>query len=315
MYKVVDLFAGVGGFSQGFKDAGFEITAAVEKDKVTAYYHSINFPDCRVIVDDIRNVTGEDIFNTAEINHVDVVIGGSPCQGFSVAGKRNPADIRNDLAMEYVRIVKELLPSYFVFENVPGMIMGYAQDVLLAMRQELEDFYVIPHIQLLNAKDYGVPQDRTRLIMLGRRRFLPEIHYPNPLNHQVTVGEALQNMGENPITTIHTPEVIERFKTVEPGTRDKVSRCHKLQLDGFCPTLKAGTAADKGNFTAVRPIHPTENRVITVKEAARLHSFPDHFKFHPATMWALRQIGNSVCPKLAHAIAIEVKQSLDKSYD
>jgi DNA (cytosine-5)-methyltransferase 1 len=111
----------------------------------------------------------------------------------------------------------------------------------------------------------------------------------------------------------HDPTVVRRFKDTNPGTSESISRFHRLHLDRPAPTLRAGTGKDKGSFTAARPIHPTQPRCITVREAARLHSFPDHFHFHPTQWHGFRQVGNSVPPSLARAVAERVIGALRAS--
>jgi len=111
----------------------------------------------------------------------------------------------------------------------------------------------------------------------------------------------------------HNPDIVRRFQATNPGTLEPISRFQRLHLDRLAPTLRAGTGKDKGSFTAARPIHPTQARCITVREAARLHSFPDWFQFHPTQWHGFRQVGNSVPPNLANAVAARVAHALRAS--
>ena len=344
----VDLFAGVGGMGLGFQQAGFNVAVAVEIDQTHSFYHSLNFPETLMMNSDINLLNGEEIRNLSTIKNNDItcVFGGSPCQGFSIEGHRNNKDIRNNLALEFVRIVCQLQPRYFVFENVKGILSSYGKIILKNMIAKLNEsaYKVLPY-KIWNAKDFGVPQHRERLIMIGYRNDcnaplpikppghinyvwdaladLPEAsHYPKLFDQDFTECEygvpsnyAKLLMVENSkqITssklTRHSPEIIDRFTATKPGERDSISRFRKLEAIGLSPTLKAGTGAEKGNHTAQRPIHPFYPRVITVREAARLHSYPDSFVFHPSCMWGMRQIGNSVPPMMARAIAESIPQN------
>jgi DNA (cytosine-5)-methyltransferase 1 len=300
--KVLDLFAGAGGMSLGFELAGFDVVAAVEVDPIHCATHKINFPNCNTICADVKNVNASDI-----ADNIDVVCGGSPCQGFSLIGKRILEDPRNYLIYHYVRLIKELQPKYFIFENVKGLTMGAHAKFLESLISELQaiGYNIRLPYRVLNAADYGVPQNRHRLFLLGAKEGLPVPEYPKPFASKVTVWEAIHDLADSVDTppTIHSEEVQRRFATTEQGKVEPISRFYKLQLDGQCNTLRAGTDSSKGSHTAVRPIHPFLPRVITVKEAARLHSYPDSFKFSPVKWHALRQIGNSVPPLLAKVVA------------
>ncbi|SFB58795.1 DNA cytosine methyltransferase [Azotobacter beijerinckii] len=359
----IDLFAGAGGLSLGFEQAGFDIAAAVEIDPIHCATHEYNFPKCRTICASVTDIGGADIRRLAGLGDrdIDVVFGGAPCQGFSMIGKRALDDPRNQLVFHYVRIVAELQPKYCVFENVKGLTLGkhagFLEELIAALGDAGYDV-ALPY-KVLNAADYGVPQDRKRLFLIGTRRSFAQAAYPEPRAERVTVVEAIGDLpdanafdelsGSDEVRTVwntdatyarrlrrleadphdfgyerhfardlltsslrteHTALSQERFLATEPGKTEPVSRFRKLPLDGLCNTLRAGTDSARGAFTSPRPIHPTLPRVVTVREAARLHSFPDWFRFH-ATKWhGFRQIGNSVPPLLGRAIAGSVMQAL-----
>jgi len=360
----IDLFAGVGGLSLGFEQAGFDIVAAVDIDPIHCAAHRFNFPDCVTVCKSIIDVTGEELRRLAGIGQrdLDIVIGGAPCQGFSLIGKRALDDSRNQLVHHYVRVVMELKPKYFVFENVKGLTVGkhrkFLQEVIEAFRDGGYD--VVTNYKVLNAADYGVPQDRHRLILMGARTGLPLPSYPAPAG-RATVDEAIGDLPDaealpelwerdwtkakygkpstyaaylrgkkddpadfsyrrqfdpslltGSLLTAHTALSRQRFAATPADAVEPVSRFKKLALDGICNTLRAGTASDRGAFTSPRPIHPTAPRVITVREAARLHSYPDWFRFH-ATKWhGFRQIGNSVPPLLARAVGSQIMNALGR---
>lgn len=359
----IDLFAGAGGLSLGFEQAGFDVAAAVEIDPIHCATHEYNFPNCKTICASVTDVSGSEIRRLAGLGdkEIDVVFGGAPCQGFSLIGKRALDDPRNQLVFHYVRIVAELQPKYCVFENVKGLTLGKHSDFLKELIAALGEagYDVVLPYQVLNAADYGVPQDRKRLFLLGARRGLKAPDYPTPLDHRVSVEEAIgdlpdantfselvasdavrakwttnssyaqrlrglqkdpENFGyarvfdldllTSSLRTEHTALSQERFMATEHGKTEPVSRFRKLPPNGLCNTLRAGTDSARGAFTSPRPIHPYQPRVITVREAARLHSFPDWFRFHTTKWHGFRQIGNSVPPLLGRAIASSIIKSL-----
>ena len=355
----IDLFAGAGGMSLGFEQAGFDIVAAVEIDPIHCATHEYNFPHAATICASVIDLTGAQIRHRAKLGHkdIDVVFGGAPCQGFSLMGKRAFDDPRNQLVFHYVRIVQELNPKYCVFENVKGLTLGKHAQFLEELIAALGDagYDVLKPYKVLNAADYGVPQDRRRLFLVGTRKGLKSPNYPAADRDRVTVwdaigdlpnaesfdalrhtdvvsvewkttssyGRILRSFDRDPddysyqrkfdphqLTcsrrTQHNPSSQARFTTTLPGKTESISRFRKLNPTGLCNTLRAGTDSARGAHTSPRPIHPLFSRVITVREAARLHSYPDWFRLH-ATKWhGCRQIGNSVPPLLARALASEL---------
>ncbi|OOG36062.1 DNA cytosine methyltransferase [Polaromonas sp. A23] len=359
----IDLFAGVGGLSLGFEAAGFDIAAAVELDPIHCAAHKFNFPHTATICKSVIDVTGKEIRAKANLENrdVDVVFGGAPCQGFSLIGKRALDDPRNQLVHHFVRIVKELRPKYFVFENVKGLTLGkhrqFLDEVIDAFQSA--NYEILLPYKVLNAVDYGVPQSRERLFLIGARKGQQLPEYPAPAG-RATVRQAIGDLPEaeqheelwtqdwvsakfgrpskyasvlrgqkqdpfdfshprnfdssiltSSALTAHTPLSRKRFAETAAGSVEPISRFLKLNPSGVCNTLRAGTASDRGAFTSPRPIHPFEPRVITVREAARIHSYPDWFRFN-ATKWhGFRQIGNSVPPLLGRAIASSIMESLE----
>ena len=384
----VDLFAGAGGMTLGFEQAGFDVLAAVEFDPIHASVHEYNFPFWTTICQSVTDITGRDIREKSAIGarDIDVVFGGPPCQGFSLMGKRNVEDERNSLVFQFVRLVLDLQPKFFVMENVRGMTLGKSKKVLQRVIETFDnhEYQTRENYQVLNAANYGVPQNRRRLFLIGCRRDFSLPDYPQALtqppqkkqtrkssfprkvkperqnlpftpNVKAAIGDipeanqyselkyqdwvradygqpsfyasqlrgliALQDdysysreYDSRLLTcsrrTRHTAQTIARFAATNPGKSDRISHFHRLDLNGLCNTLRAGTASNRGAYTSPRPIHPITPRCITVREAARLHSYPDWFMFH-ATKWhGFRQIGNSVPPLLAKAIARQIINSL-----
>lgn len=360
----VDLFAGAGGMSLGFEQAGFDVVAAVEIDPIHGCTHKFNFPDCVLIPHSVTEVTGEMIRATAGIpGKIDVVFGGAPCQGFSMIGKRSLEDPRNSLVMDFVRLVSELDADYFVFENVKGLTVGKHRKFLEELIETFKHhgYSIKMPWQVLNAASYGVPQNRKRLFLMGAKNGLLSPEYPHPpvyLSETLgrkgpTCADALDDLPDadkfrnlllsdevtpskwgNPSTyaremrciddaawhhgyrRIWNPAVLTssartnhseisqlRFSQTEPGTVEPISRFFKLQPSGVSNTLRAGTDASRGAFTSPRPIHHRHPRCITVREMARLHGFPDWFRFNRTKWHGARQIGNSVPPPLARTVA------------
>jgi DNA (cytosine-5)-methyltransferase 1 len=197
----IDLFAGAGGLSLGFEQAGFDIVAAIEVDPIHAAVHQFNFPNCAVLAKSVAETSGDEIRKVANIGKqpIDVVFGGAPCQGFSLMGQRALEDPRNALVREFVRLVCELKADYFVFENVKGLTIGKHRqflEELIAAFDEIGYRIRLPW-QVLNASFYGVPQNRERLILMGARRKLPIPTYPEPITKPA---------GSNKFSTSHLPE-------------------------------------------------------------------------------------------------------------
>jgi DNA (cytosine-5)-methyltransferase 1 len=359
----IDLFAGAGGLSLGFEQAGFDVAACVEIDPIHCATHEFNFPYSASICADVRELTGQLIRERSGIadRPVDVVCGGAPCQGFSLIGKRAFDDPRNQLVYHYVRLVKDLAPKYCVFENVKGLTVGNHVTFLHELIEALQliGYQVVQPYRVLNAAHYGVPQNRQRLFLLAYREDQVPPVYPIEQQRKVTVGEAIGDLPNaddfeelmdsdtthvkwkpkslyskylkgvehdpadfsysrtyNPdlltssLRTTHTAESMRRFECAESGMTEPISRFFKLDLKGLCNTLRAGTDSARGAFTSPRPIHPLYPRVITVREAARIHSYPDWFRFHVTKWHGFRQIGNSVPPLLGRAVASEIIHAL-----
>ncbi len=192
----VDLFAGAGGLCLGFEQAGFDVPVAVEIDPVHAAVHQFNFPLCEVIPRSVTEVTGKKIRSAAYLSdrtQIAVVIGGAPCQGFSAMGPRSLNDPRNALVKDFLRLVDELRPSYFVFENVRGLTCDRNRLILETIIDQVAaiNYRLITPWQILNASDYGVPQNRERLFLIGAKKdkLLPV--YPSPLASSPTCADAL----------------------------------------------------------------------------------------------------------------------------
>ena len=356
---VLDLFAGAGGLGLGFEQAGFDLVASAELDPIHAAVHSYNFPECATICADATEISGEEILDRAGTS-IDVVVGGAPCQGFSLIGQRALDDPRNQLIKHFLRLVVETQPKAFVLENVKGLTLGKHKAFLdeIVKESAAAGYEVVLPWQVLNARHYGVPQDRQRIFLVGVKKGLPLPGYPDPLldEQQVTCAAALDDLPDaelfetltdadvvrtsrfgrpseyaaemrckergawrygyqrvwdpslltSSMRTGHTEISRNRFAETEEGKVEPISRFFKLARAGVSNTLRAGTDSARGAFTSPRPIHYRYNRCITVREMARLHGFPDWFRFHPTKWHGARQIGNAVPPPLARAVAEQI---------
>ena len=373
----IDLFAGAGGLSLGFEQAGFDIKAAVEIDPVHCAAHEYNFPDATIIPASVEKLTGDEIKRRAGLGGmaIDCVFGGAPCQGFSLIGQRAFDDPRNTLVLDFVRLVHELDAQSFVFENVKGLTVGKHIGFLRELVQAFDRVGYECRLpwQVLNAAHFGTPQSRERFILIGVKKGSALPYYPDPttniaghpkhfvdLEFGPSCAEAIGDLPDadtfatlkasdavktsrfgkasgyaaalrcqgkdawhfgyvrewepglltSSARTDHTGISRRRFRRTEEGSVEPISRFFKLSHGGVSNTLRAGTDGARGAFTSPRPIHYRHARCITVREMARLHGFPDWFRFH-ATKWhGARQIGNAVPPPLARAIASKVIEAL-----
>ncbi|MDP9053820.1 MAG: DNA cytosine methyltransferase, partial [Acidobacteriota bacterium] len=200
--SAIDLFAGAGGLSLGFEQAGFEVCAAVEIDPVHAAAHRFNFPNCAVIPRSVVGLSGDDIRKSAGIGgrSVDCVFGGPPCQGFSLIGHRALEDPRNSLVLEFVRIVKELSARTFVFENVKGLTIGRHKEFLreLVATFDAAGYNVRMPWHVLDAAHYGVPQHRERLILMGAKKGTRLPDYPVPRTNPADAKRQIPGLPTGP---------------------------------------------------------------------------------------------------------------------
>lgn len=363
--------------SLGFEQAGFDVVAAIEIDPVHAAVHKFNFPECTVIPKSVRELTGDAIRNASNIGdqEIDVVFGGAPCQGFSLIGQRALDDPRNSLAKDFVRLVRELSANYFVFENVKGLTVGKHRKFLDEIIGEFinSGYDVRTEWRVLNAYNYGVPQDRQRLFLLGAKKGLTIPDYPSAISSKPglsvsklpsspTCADALDDLPDaenfrqlidsdqvkttkrgtpstyallmrcevpaswafgyqriwdaelltSSMRSMHTDISRQRFSNTKPGEVEPISRFLRLPKTGVSNTLRAGTDSARGAFTSPRPIHYKWNRCITVREMARLHGFPDWFRFNQTKWHGARQIGNAVPPPLGKAVASKIMVAIGK---
>ncbi len=351
MLRTIDLFAGVGGLSHGFKQEGFEVVLANEIDKSIATAYEKNHPGTKMINEDITALPLESVFGQY-IGNVDVIIGGPPCQGFSQKGSRKLLDDdRNFLFEYYYKVVKLVRPTYFVMENVPNLLTsgkGIFKDEIYRLFGEIG--YKLDSA-ILNAYEFGVPQTRRRAFILGKLTNQVGVLLPKSVNKRITIEEAISDLaylesgeGEeiqeyknpplsdyqrlmrksssllyNHVATKHSEVAIERMKLVPVGKGREVLPEEHLTKSIYSgtwsrmikdePSVTITTRFDtpsSGRFT-----HPVLHRAITVREAARIQSFPDDFIFYGTKTSQMKQVGNAVPPLLAQEVAKVIRQDVE----
>jgi DNA (cytosine-5)-methyltransferase 1 len=321
----IELFAGCGGLSTGFLDAGLHVVAGFEIDQraVDAYEYNHAYRGSRGYVADLKVMSGTELLRHAGIECADFIIGGPPCQPFSIAGKREGArDDRADLIGHFVRIVDELKPAVFLLENVPNLASIEGGTILEAAKAAFRRLgYSVDH-RVVSAADFGVPQNRKRLIVLGVKgkrvvRF-PEPTHGTPDRPFCSASAAIDDLpdagefGETGIfnhePTAHSLDMVERLSRLEVGKRERGSFHDRLHPDRPSYTLRAGS----GNFSPLRPVHYKHHRVITVRESARLQGFSDDFLWPDRIprLQQYRQVGNAVAPPMARAFAACIAEQM-----
>ncbi len=360
---VIDLFSGCGGLSLGFIKDGYTIKKAVEFDKQIAQIYKINHPNVELIVDDIRNIDNSGVFKSREST---VIIGGPPCQGFSMAGARIRNgfidDPRNYLFKHYFNVVKTVKPKVFIMENVKGIMTMQSGKIFSEIKSIFQNSDLLDGItynlfyRVVKAVDFGIPQKRERVIIIGTtihdlnmeelwNNTIDDIkkEYPTYFD-RVTVKDAIGNMPhttddgiiKNPIPktsyqkylsceekflhnhtmTKHSLLAIKRMHKIDNGENFKVldeniKSVHSGSYGRLCWNEQAPTITTRFDTPAGgRFIHPTEDRTLSPREAARIQSFPDDFIFYGNKTTICKTIGNAVPPKISYFLAKLVRKML-----
>ena len=313
-FTVIDTFSGAGGSSLGWHKAGYRELLAVEIDPNAIATFRSNFPTTPIYAGDISYLTSDMCMKAVGIQpgELDVFSGSPPCQGFSGMGKQLLNDPRNQLFVQYARLLKDLQPKVFVMENVTGMISGHMKSAYLEVIKTFRECGYKAKGQVLNAKYYGVPQDRERVIIIGVREDLGiEPSHPKPFSKPITFSQAIANLSipANEPPNKPTPLEVERWHQLPIGENkaDKNFGWHrkahvKLHPDQVVPTIVKTSAS--------LPFHPTESRRLHVCEAARIAGFPDDFKWVGSRSERIARIGNCVPPPLMEAIALHIKNQI-----
>ena len=348
--NAIDLFAGCGGLSKGFMDAGYHIIVGVDNDQAALKTFTLNHPGAVAMNADLsKQETFDEILRVAGDRSIDVIIAGPPCQGFSLTGPRNFDDKRNQLYLAVFEMVKQYNPKGFIIENVPGMATLYNGEIHAEIIKRFRVLGYNVESKILCAADYGVPQMRRRLIFMGIREDLGQPHFPEPVvdeEHYVTCREAISDL---------PPRVTELGTEIDEYIMDPVSDYQK-KMRGNMTVLHNHVATNHtqmvkdtialvpqgGNYKDIPPgvgesrkfneawtryhgdkpsrtidtghrnhFHYEHNRVPTIRENARLQSFPDDFVFLGTRTQQNRQVGNAVPPLLGYHLALALKKAIE----
>ena len=349
MFKIIDLFAGAGGLTLGFTDkrfcGGFEVVFSLDNNAAAVETHNRNF-GAHGICADIEQW----LKSNPEIPTANIVIGGPPCQGFSLLNKQRENDARRGLWEPYLDVVEQSSATVFVIENVEGL---YRSEEFRHIKSRAESSGFTVTANILNSANYGVPQTRKRTIIIGwKKDRLGPIEFPPPYSHASaetqcdlpnwrTVGDAIRDLPDPvgtemrdcpPPLNLHfgrkpTPVSLKRYQSVPPGGNRFDLQRNSPEITPQCWIKKTSGGTDLfGRLWWDRPsvtirteffkpekgryLHPEKNRPITHREAARLMGFPDDFIFLGSKVEVAKQIGNAVPPPLAGAIAKIVKKAL-----
>jgi DNA (cytosine-5)-methyltransferase 1 len=351
--KFADLFCGVGGFTQGLEAAGLECVLGADFDEyaVEAYRRNHTSHECLKI--DLADPKNQKLVaDRLKKEKVDLIVGGPPCQGFSIFGKRRfvntknhdlKSDKRNDLVFAYANIVIKSNAKWFIMENVPGILSAHNGSYVEEIRQYFLKHKYKTEVKVINAADYGVPQLRKRFILFGTKTdlmipFPKPKYFEEPESWQLpyrTVGEVLTDLAnektlgklKNHFAPKHSPVIVERFSYIKEG--------QKLDIDSLPEHLKNGTKTGKpiANYSHVFkrlhrkkpsgtivpghnafPVHPTLNRTLTVREAARIQTFPDHYEFVGPIINQCLQVGNAFPCLVAQIFGERLRTVINKEW-
>lgn len=344
MYKIIDLFCGAGGFSYGFESEGFEAILAIDKWEQATKTYNKNHKNEVAINIDIHNYTTEMIKDLMKNNKITGIIGGPPCQGFSMVGTRDIGDERNSLYIEYVRFVETVKPSFFILENVKGLLnlnKGFFKDDIL---RRFSSIGYNVNYKLLKASDYGIPQNRERVFFVGLNKELfedrffefPESKGFNLVSTKDAIGD-LPNLDkgesqyvyskeaqndyqkmmrknssgriENNDKTNHEQKTIDIISMVPDGgnIRDLPEEYYKVRnYNSAFKRMNSNLPSSTIDCGHRNYFHYEQNRIPTVREVARLQSFPDNFVFLGTKTSQYTQVGNAVPPLLGKLFAKEL---------
>lgn len=346
-YNVIDLFCGCGGLSYGFEQAGFNVILGIDNDNKALETFELNHKNSKTICGDITQIHYEnDIKPLIGAEAIDVIIGGPPCQGMSLSGPRKFDDPRNKLYLSYIRLVDEIRPKMFVIENVPGLVGLFGGQIKDSIIEKFTNMGYKIQYKILCASDYGVPQNRKRVVFVGSR--IGDFIYPAIQNEKITCEMALSDLPpleyelgddvmeyatdaanpyqklmrtnskdvRNHVAANHSNHVREIISLVPDGGNYKDlpeeyvhSRNFHVAWTRFASDKPAPTI-DTGHR---HHFHYKYNRVPTVRECARLQSFPDDFVFLGNKTQQFRQVGNAVPPIMAQRIANKVRETLENN--
>ena len=364
----IDLFCGAGGLSEGFRQAGFRVLAGNDLDETAGLTYAATHLDATFLPGPIQEISSQRLLKASGLvkGELDCLIGGPPCQGFSVYNhQRGMHDERSQLFREYLRLVDGLSPKWIVMENVTGILSAGNGEAVHSIRAGLEALGYRIEMQVLKAEEFGIPQERRRVVFLGTRTDAP-IRWPAATHGKdktkfVTVRDAIGDlpplknggaMGAQPyarqaasdyqrelrsrsalVLNHSAPRLaeinLERMKHIPPGgswrdipfallpegmkrakRSDHTKRYGRMKWDGLSCTILTKCDVHWGAY-----IHPSQERAISVREAARIQSFPDWFQFEGSMTDQYVQIGNAVPPLLGRSIGKSIENSQESTFE
>ena len=326
-FNYVDLFSGVGGMSLGFENENFKNIFSIDFDKQICDTYRKNFPYNILLEKDIEKLSKKEILDLTKGNKIDVIIGGPPCQGFSMAGKMGRTffdDSRNYLFKEFVRVVEILKPKIFVMENVARV---YTHDKGKTRNQIISSFEKLGYnvdCKVLNSGDYGVPQIRKRVFFIGNK-LKKENEFPTKnVTEYNTTKNAIDDLpklysGEksnipNHEAMNHTEQMLKKMSYIsDGGSRDEIPKEIRPTSGDIRKYIKYNSNKPSVCVTGdMRKIfHYSQNRALSVRELARIQSFPDDFIFEGSKISQQQQVGNAVPPLMAQSVAQTIKEMLE----
>jgi len=323
MSSYIDLFCGAGGFSKGFDEEGFKNIFSNDSDKNFCKTYRENFPKHKLVEDKIENLSKTKILDLINNKKIDVIIGGPPCQGFSIAGnigRKFIDDPRNYLFKEFVRVVKIIKPNFFVMENVERLYNHNNSKTKIQIIKKFEEIGYYVECKVLNSLDYMVPQNRRRVVFIGSK-VTQEIQFPSKnCKEFLTVKDAIGDLpklksGEkskikNHIAMNHSDQMLKKMSFVKDGCgRETIPKNIRPKSGDVRKYIRYNSSKPSICVTGdMRKVfHYSQNRALTVRELARIQTFSDSFIFKGSTISQQQQIGNAVPPKMARAIAKTLK--------
>lgn len=335
-FKIIDIFSGCGGLSYGFEQTKkFKTVCAIDIWNVALETIKINKPHVDVINSSMELISDSDIKNIKQkFGNIEVVVGGPPCQGFSMAGKRNATDPRNELWRHYVRFVSIIKPNWFIFENVSGLISmknSSGEKIIDMIIGEFSRIGYTCQINQISAKDFDVPQDRRRLIIIGSKSGkMIKLKPVNNKNYK-TVRNAIADLeilesgeisknDQYHFAMNHNENHIKWLKPVPEGrSAHDFKKITGMNVRGYATTYKRiwwdrpspAITTCFNSISSQNNVHPTNTRALTIREAMRIQTFPDDFKFSGTLKDIRTQIGNAVPPELAKQIALQILNNIN----
>jgi DNA (cytosine-5)-methyltransferase 1 len=326
----IDLFSGAGGFSKGFDFEGFKNVFSIDSDNQSCETYRYNFPKHELIEDSLENIAEKKIKLLIKNKKIDVIIGGPPCQGFSMAGvmgRKFVNDPRNKLFKEFAKIVSIVRPKFFVMENVQRLFIhnkGKTRNEILEYFKKLNYFV---ECKVLNSADYGVPQVRRRVFFIGSLKKC-NITFPKPTGKiYVSIKEAINNLPKlksgqtskiaNHVAMNHSDQMLKKMKFIsDGGNRNKIPEIFRPKSGDVRKYVKYDSEKPSICVTGdMRKVfHYSQNRALTVRELARIQTFPDNFIFKGSKISQQQQVGNAVPVLLARAVAKSIKKMIKDAY-